>query len=422
MTNNIAPWPAYASAYDGFSNFALAPTNRAFPLNFFTPYETPGLNSAPSISINSDGDQRAEVYFEVALGGQIDNVGDYRFAVFINDIFNGYYRANTQTDGVANGTFTIGGLINNTESSIQIQTTHARYNQDGTIYRAEKSPKSNIVQANPSWNLAVRSFPQRRPGNEHCDIITASIGSYFDSNFNGLTQYYYDGDFYDAITFNPSVSISVIYATINMRARILDSSRDTTSQNFIDYNIKNVDVKLDEPFDALIDSDGERGIARAFNAERDRLGKNNPNMSARQQTIIEYNLRREYIKTKPFLAKKFQKILQQNASTLVNSLPTYRSILNILSFNDPRVNLVSQDFTVQYAGTIFINPKIIAAHTEDVTSFNYILKSSRGRDLKQGKSSLAMLINYPQNFSSFSYMPLSSLLTVNEVLGDVPTV
>ena len=140
-TNNIAPWPTYASAYDGFPNYALAPTARGYPLDNYTAYETPILNTAPVISLVSNGDQRAEIYFEVELGGQISNVGDYRFAVFVNGVYHGFYKANTQTNGVANGTFTIGGLINNTKSQIRIQTTHARYSIDGTIFRAEKSQK-----------------------------------------------------------------------------------------------------------------------------------------------------------------------------------------------------------------------------------------------------------------------------------------
>jgi hypothetical protein len=420
-TNNIAPWPAYASAYNGFANFAVAPTSRAYPLYFYTEYENPNLRSAPVISLVSNGDQRAEISFQVALDGIIDNVGDYRYVVFVDGVFHGFYRANAQSNGVANGTFTIGGLINDVPNTIQIQTAHARYNEDGTIYRAERSARSNIIQVNPLWNLAPRSFLGRIAENETCDIINSSVGSYFDSNFNGLTQYSFNGNSYDPIAFNPNVSVAVAYATIHLRARILDSSRDTTSQNFIDYNIKNIDVTLGESFDVCIDSDGQRGIARAFNAERDRLGKNNPDMNSQQEAIIEYNLRREYIKAKPLLAKKLQKTLQQNADTLINSLPTYRSLLNILSFSSQRATLISQDFKIYYAATIFINPKIIAAHSTTSTPFDYSLTSLRGRILNKGRNNLAILTNYPQNFSYFSYIPLSSLLTVNEVLGDVPT-
>jgi hypothetical protein len=421
MTNNIAPWPAYASAYDGYTNFALAPTARAYPLYFYTEYENPNLRSAPVISLVSNGDQRAEIYFEVALDGIIDNVGDYRFAVFVNGEFHGFYKANTQANGVANGTFTIGGLINNTESQIRIQTTHARYNENGTIYRAEKSAKSNALQVDPTFSLAARSFPDKRSQYETCDIISSSVGSYFDANFNGLTQYDYNGSLYDPIAFTPNVAISVMYAKIHVRARGLLSSRDTTSQSFVDYNIKNIELELDEPFNVCIGTNGQRGISEAFNAEVALLGKDNPNMQFQQQKVIEYNLRREYVKAKPFITKKFQKMLQQNAGSLMNSLPTYRQLLNILSFSNTSLNYVNKDFTIRYAATIFVNPKIIAAHNVSATRFNYALENQRGRDLKLGKNNLAILINYPQNFSYYSYIPLSSVLTTDEVLGNVPT-
>jgi hypothetical protein len=417
--NFAAPLPPQLeNAYDGIDNSILT-NGLEYPVGYYRRGYTDADPTYNYVDITNveNGDQVATLSFTVLNATDLTN---YKFAAYVDGIYYGAYRAYQEAGWIAAGfgKIVIGGLVNNEDHQIQLQALYVTYNLNGTLNNATRGLISNQVMASPTPNLANHTHQRQLSEFENGNIISLSVGSFTDSNFNYSSQYNYGGNSYDPIPFNPNVSIGAFNAKIYIDTRLIDSAIDGTNGWFVDYSFTDIDVKVLSPYNILLGTDGNRGIASAFNAARDSLGKNNPNMDIGQERIIEYHLRRQYVKAEPFLNKKIKKMLMENQNVLMRSLPTYRSFLNLLTLATRDVKVTPKILKISYIGSIFVNPKIIAAHHSSATAFGYTLKNSRGKNLKQGQNNLAISINYPQNFSCFSYLPLYSVRTPEDVLGN----
>jgi len=350
------------------------------------------------------------------------NLSNFRFVATVDDLYYGCFRAYQEEEWIPSGyaNVQVGGLSNTERRSIYLRAIAVTYDESGKVLTAYRGPRSRDEKIEPEPVIPQTSGVSIDLEFEKGDLIYSAVKTFSDSNFDYSSQYSYGGTSYDPISFTPNVAVGVFFAKAKINARFIDGTKDFTQKWFIDYNINSVNINsIKDPFTFLLGRDGGRGISEAFNAERTLLGKNNPDMDKSQERIIEYRMRHEYYKAKHFLKEKIGKMLMDNPTLLTRNLPTYRRLLDLLVGDNLRLNLYSNSFTIPYIGVIYINPKIICAHHADATSFNYNLKNIRGKNLKQGQSNLAMLVNYPQDFSYFSILPLYSVIDPDQVLGNV---
>jgi hypothetical protein len=404
--------PRTTGKYDGIER-QIKTNGLQYP---FSKYDYSG-DCHISITGVHDGDRRAALEFFVS--GET-NLSGFRFLATIDDIYYGCFRPYQEPEWIPSGfaNVQVAGLSNTEKLKIDLRAIAVTYDESGYVLTAYRGPKSRQVKINPEPITPETSGVFKNLQFEKGDLVYSAAKTFGDSNFDYSSQYSYDGTSYDPIPFTPNVAVGVFYASAKINARFIDGTEDFTRQWFIDYNINSVNVSsIKKPFTFLIARDGGRGIAEAFNAERTLLGKNNPDMDKSQERIIEYRLRHEYDKAKHFLKEKLNKMLMQNPTLLTRNLPTYRRLLDLIVGDNVDLNPISRHFSVPYIGIIYLNPKIICAHHADATSFNYNLKNIRGKNIKQGQSNLAILTNYPQDFSYFSLLPLYSIFEPNQVLG-----
>ena len=365
-----------------------------------------------------DGDRLARLSFYMT--GQT-NLSGFRFLATIDDIYYGCYRSYQEDEWIPSGfaTIQVAGLSNTETRDLYLRPLKVTYDESGKYSSAFRGPKSNTVQISPEPKHPETSGVVRDLQLEKGDLIYTSAKTFNDSNFDYSSQYSYGGNSYDPISFTPNVAVGIFYATAKIDARFVDGTKDTTQKWFVDFNVNSVSIKnIKEPFKFLLEGDGTRGIAEAFDSQRTFLGKNNPNMTVEQEKIIEYRLRYEYVKAKKSIKQKLSTLLSQNPSLLLKNISTYRRLLDLLVGDDLDLQLYPNKFKIPYIGIIYLHPKIISAHHQDATPFNYSLKNIRGKNLKQGQSNLAILTNYPQDFSYFSMLPLYNVISEDQVFGN----
>lgn len=328
-----------------------------------------------------------------------------RYVVVANDIVKGHASANG--DG-SSKQMVLSALTQNTKFDLKIAAMRYK-NLADPLY--SQSDYSNIYTATSASIITpVADFWVKTNRSEFIDVVNLPISDFEKAEILPNSSYisvigvqeenivYHDTgvyveDFFVLAPFN---------AELKVKFRAVNGSSDSLFAGATDYSIKDVKIKLSNPYKVVKNINGQ-DVADVY----DQNNTNFTQVSNNFQKEIEAQMKRQFLLSFNHIKNKIKKTTIADYSA---SAGEDRNVIrDLLDLHLANLNLDSsfQPKTINYMGNVFLKTKMLIPSTTG-EYFNYtIINSSNGKIYKEGRSGGVMLFSDIQN-------PCISIVTLNK--------
>ena len=329
-----------------------------------------------------------------------------RYVVVANGVVKGHASANG--DG-SSKEMVLSALTQNTTFKLKIAAMRYKnladpmYSQSNFSNEYTATTKSIVTPETSYWQKANRF--------KHMDVINLPISDFekaeivANSPFLDTTTLYEEGQvYYDTGTYIEDYFVLAPFnAQLKVKIRAVNGSSDSLFAGATDYSIKDVEIKLNNPYKIVKNIDN-KDIGDIYDLN------NAPgvlNLNSNFQEEIEAQIKRQFLLSFNHIKDKIKKTTITDYSASAGQDRNVTRDLLDLHFANLDLDGTFQPKTINYIGNVLLKTKMMIP-TNTGEFFNYtVINSSNGKVYAEGRNGGIMLFSDIQD-------PYISITTLNQ--------